>query len=643
MRGRSDCGATAMKVFIAHSKADAASEAAAAATRLRTRGYRVFFDEDSLPVGEDYDRRIQLAIRSTDVFVYLLTPGSIAAGSYARTELKLAKQRWPNPVGRVLVVVVSEVDLDAADPYLTAATVLRPSGDVPAEIVHDVDRIAGALRARTRRKLVASGVAIAAAIGGVAGVVAYVWPEAPRSRSATELEARALERLKNGAPGEGDAYLARVVARNGDRAPITFGEVSIESRLTGFTAEVSHERDNQYWLTVPDNGTQTWPLVVRWSRDGRALREGELPDALEWRLCWAVSQVRDCGRWMVWKPTGAFEAPRVRAIDKQLASRLRALATAPRPPQADETGFWVGLAEPSELGRLRSDGTIADRVALAGTPVRMTRARQLAFVATANPDEIVTIDLTRLAIERRDKIALPSGRSATAFSMAYDGTRLWILFDDNKGPEALRTLDRNGKWHTPPYEGPLGNTLDELQLTARDDVVLAVTSGTPHYLYRLASDRLWELSGHDIPFIGCLSALAATPTRWVGIACGFDLIELVPHDWPRGAPGTTPVNAAGAFTDKTIQQGLGSDYEPYHWDADLLAMSDASAVVALTRRDRQTYKLEESAVVYRNSSAVWRPLFKDKVEIIEVSVVDAHALIATRAGGVSQWYIAKLD
>ncbi|MEO6407374.1 MAG: toll/interleukin-1 receptor domain-containing protein, partial [Burkholderiaceae bacterium] len=133
----------------------------------RGEGHTVFFDRESLPPGEAYDRHIREAVQSCDRFVFLLSAASIAPGSYALSELAMARERWPVPAGHVLPVALGELDYDALPPYLGALTVFRPSGDAVAEVVALLGAQAG--RRRTR---IASGAAttlaaltLAAALG----------------------------------------------------------------------------------------------------------------------------------------------------------------------------------------------------------------------------------------------------------------------------------------------------------------------------------------------------------------------------------------------------------------------------------------------------------------------------------------------
>ncbi len=136
-----------MKVFLSYSSAE--FELAERLTySLRNDGHTVFFDRVSLMPGEGYDTRIREAVENCSLFIFLISQDSVSSGSYALTELGLARQKWANPSGRILPVMISEVDFETLPAYLAAVTVLRPRGDLVAEIVAMVNRIESKRRLR---------------------------------------------------------------------------------------------------------------------------------------------------------------------------------------------------------------------------------------------------------------------------------------------------------------------------------------------------------------------------------------------------------------------------------------------------------------------------------------------------------------
>jgi tetratricopeptide (TPR) repeat protein len=133
------------------------------ALALRGEGHEVFFDRSELPEGEAYNARIREAIEASDLLVFLVSPEAVAEGRYTLTELRFAEGKWRSPTGRVLPVMVRPTDGAALPAYLRAVVILRPAGNVPAEVVAAVHRL---LRPRWMRWLRRYGLAL--------GVVALV-------------------------------------------------------------------------------------------------------------------------------------------------------------------------------------------------------------------------------------------------------------------------------------------------------------------------------------------------------------------------------------------------------------------------------------------------------------------------------------
>ncbi len=109
---------------------------------MTTSGHDVFFDRTDLPVGREYNQAILDRIRSSDLMVFLISPESIADGAYTRTELRFARDTWPNPEGHVLPVLVAPTNFSDIPNFLKAVTILRPEGNHAAEISGIVNDIA---------------------------------------------------------------------------------------------------------------------------------------------------------------------------------------------------------------------------------------------------------------------------------------------------------------------------------------------------------------------------------------------------------------------------------------------------------------------------------------------------------------------
>ena len=66
--------------------------------------------------------------------MYLISPHSVSKRRYVKSELQIVKAKWPVPWEKVLPVVISATNRSLIDPYLAAATLLEPRGDVAAEV-----------------------------------------------------------------------------------------------------------------------------------------------------------------------------------------------------------------------------------------------------------------------------------------------------------------------------------------------------------------------------------------------------------------------------------------------------------------------------------------------------------------------------
>jgi len=126
-----------MKLFLSYASEHqlVADEIALA---LSGAGHEVVFDTSWLKPGDDYNGRLRDAFDRTDGLVFLISPESVRAGRYALSELKFAREKWPHPAGHVLPVMVKSTPLEDIPPYLRAVSILKPEGNVAAEVASAV-------------------------------------------------------------------------------------------------------------------------------------------------------------------------------------------------------------------------------------------------------------------------------------------------------------------------------------------------------------------------------------------------------------------------------------------------------------------------------------------------------------------------
>ena len=166
-----------MKIFLSYASQDIES-AKAIYLALRDQGHRVFFDRAELPAGDEYHNRIRAAIEKSRLFLFLISPNAVDAGSYTLTELDIADKAE----SKILPVMIEKTPIESLPASIKGITFLQSDGSLPAAVAAEVHRIASSLR----RKHIKQSLAAFVLVGIVAGVVFY----ALRMRSRTEIVGR---------------------------------------------------------------------------------------------------------------------------------------------------------------------------------------------------------------------------------------------------------------------------------------------------------------------------------------------------------------------------------------------------------------------------------------------------------------------
>jgi hypothetical protein len=161
-------GSGKMNIFLTFAS-EQKDDADLIALALRERGHTVFFSEDTLPAAESFNLRIEKAVAATDLLIFLVSPQSVARGKYTLTELSYARQKWKNPSGHVLPVMIVKTPIETIPSYLRGVGILEPEGNIAAETASQVDKL---LVSGGHRRLAQFAVA-----GLVSGVASYfvVW------------------------------------------------------------------------------------------------------------------------------------------------------------------------------------------------------------------------------------------------------------------------------------------------------------------------------------------------------------------------------------------------------------------------------------------------------------------------------------
>jgi hypothetical protein len=134
-----------LRIFLSYSSAQEI-DAEEIEMALTTSGHDVFFDRTDLPAGKEYHQAIRLAIQTSDLFVFLISPEAVSKGRYTRTELRYARETWLNPDGRVLPVMVAETDFKEIPRYLRAVTIFYPEGNLAGELTAKINDLAAGIK-----------------------------------------------------------------------------------------------------------------------------------------------------------------------------------------------------------------------------------------------------------------------------------------------------------------------------------------------------------------------------------------------------------------------------------------------------------------------------------------------------------------
>jgi len=151
-----------MRIFLSYASQDS-EEAKSIYLALRDQGHKVFFDRADLPAGEEYHNRIRAAIDHTHLFIFLISPDALDAGSYTLTELTIAEKSNR----RLLPVMLRETEIARLPAPIQAVTIYRSGGNLAASVAAEAYRIAGDLRRKRFKQFAVASAIIAVLAAGV--------------------------------------------------------------------------------------------------------------------------------------------------------------------------------------------------------------------------------------------------------------------------------------------------------------------------------------------------------------------------------------------------------------------------------------------------------------------------------------------
>jgi hypothetical protein len=151
-----------MRIFLSYASEDRET-AETIYLALRDQGHRVFYDRAELPAGDEYHNRIRAAIQRAHLFLLLISPQALDAGSYTLTECDIAAKARR----RLLPVMLREIDIARLPVSFRAVTIHQPDGNLAASVAAEVHRISDDLAGRRWKQLGAAGGILAMIAAGV--------------------------------------------------------------------------------------------------------------------------------------------------------------------------------------------------------------------------------------------------------------------------------------------------------------------------------------------------------------------------------------------------------------------------------------------------------------------------------------------
>lgn len=266
-----------MKIFLSYPSPQRAL-AERLVLALEAEGHEVFFDRQDLEVGASFHQRLRDGIAAADALVFLVTPRSVAAGSYTLTELDIARQRWRRPSGRVLPVMVEPTPIADLPAYLSAVTILQPQGEPVAETVAAVARLRPPSPWPWRRMTAATLVLVLAGLGAwrhQVGLAEAAAQEAAARRDAAQ------------------AASARELCTAGSHA-VALAQLSELARKPDAAARVMDLREDcaMQWLreiggavgpaSISDQVAQAQPVLLQGLARAQGTRAADLRAHLGW-------------------------------------------------------------------------------------------------------------------------------------------------------------------------------------------------------------------------------------------------------------------------------------------------------------------------------------------------------------------------
>lgn len=571
-----------MRVFISYAKEDR-DTAALVAQSIKARGHSVFFDRSDLPAGQSYEDQIEAAIGASHLVVFLISPDSVAAGRFTRTELGFAEKKWKSARNRLLPVMLRPTPIDDIPPFVRAVSILEPEGNLPAETAAAAQRLAGSTVRRLRPVAAVGLLLLLAAAGGYAWLNLFAIGLAVETRGLVAFDRPLFDK-------PGTANVVATITNTGSKS-VQLNRVTLETESGKNLGERIGDA-GQADFHIPPNANAEIGFMVP------AIDPGE-----RWRVCaYPDDASRACSELSEWKIEGAGYGADAFAVPSEIRNGAQAIAW-------HDGRYLVATRSPDRLWSLDENGTATALRDLSGPPLSILAAPSALFVGLGGAaNQIVRLDSQTFAPEATIAIAFPEGVrgafdvpiSRAPVQLASDGQRLWVLTGGDAGGAGLAYLPFDlSSFTVPAWYGEISFDLDGMALRPGAGAIWSATdSVTPASLYRMTPQEIRVAGGHDYEIVSCATdVMESDPIGEVLVpTCDGDLARLAtsggvaslgefgvllgyrpsPDNWPVARLGRSATGRVVAAVS-VMERAAG----PENWETALYAYSDTGGATSL--------------------------------------------------------------
>ncbi len=586
---------------------------------LMADGHKVFFDRSELLPGEAFDSAIRRNIQRSDLFVFLVSPESVAKGAYTISELKLAQAKWPHPSGHILPIKVFPTDIDLLPAYIRSVTVFEPEGDLVAEAAAAVAQ----LEVRRQKKWILPVAVLTVLLAAAAAF--YIFREFRREQIDVQIDT--IIPHSRGYFAEPDRFTIKGFTVNRSKE---------NELLTGIRGEVENQDVRLELSLAFDEGSTEieaaagrrgqWAALASFTaaEEGFNLRVENVPKT-NWRVCLEFVDHEKCSDWLPWRVTGNFDHPPPHELSKKIGSGIRRVASL-------GAKFLAAAVKPNRLLRLSKTGQVEKSLSLKGEPVAIASDGARIVVAMQIPNAVVVIDA--LEFQQRSLSSIPEisinvgdlveQLSSRPEAISITASAIWLTTAGGSGAEGLLYSKDGGQtWQAPEYYDGFNIDARDLRLRAKDRQLWGVTKNTsPSSIYLINEKTFVEFGGHDYEDVSCAEDMVIlSQNRFIIRDCEFQLIEL-----EQQSKQLVKTASFGRILVKG-EAKIGAEA----WTQQIMVRDDDVTVIAVTEYPIMSEIPTRSGIAMQRKNSQFQSLMEaEKIEILDIAITDGNVIVVIR-------------